>query len=63
MVGAALSRSGLGRRTALGATALIVGANLPDLDALAYFDGPAPISSGAGAGATEFLPSPCFLSC
>ena len=41
MVGAALSRSGLGRRTALGATALIVGANLPDLDALAYFDGPA----------------------
>lgn len=41
LVGAALSRSGLGRRTALGATALIVGANLPDLDALAYFDGPA----------------------
>ena len=40
MVGAALARSGLGRRTALGATALIVGANLPDLDALAYFDGP-----------------------
>jgi inner membrane protein len=41
LVGAALSRSGLGRRTALGATALIVGANLPDLDVLAYFDGPA----------------------
>ncbi|MGZ8398652.1 MAG: metal-dependent hydrolase [Gemmatimonadales bacterium] len=41
LVGAALSRSGLGRRTALGATALIVGANLPDLDALAYFAGPA----------------------
>jgi inner membrane protein len=31
----------LGRRTALGTTALIVGANLPDLDALAYFAGPA----------------------
>jgi inner membrane protein len=41
LVGAALSRSGLSRRTALGATALIVGVNLPDLDALAYFDGPA----------------------
>lgn len=40
MVGAALSRSGLARRTALGATALIIGANLPDLDALAYLDGP-----------------------
>jgi inner membrane protein len=41
LVGAALARSGLGRRTAFGATALIVGANLPDLDALAYFAGPA----------------------
>src|SRR3990172_9153720 len=41
LVGAALSRSGLGRRTALGASALIIGANLPDLDVLAYFDGPA----------------------
>ncbi len=41
MVGAALARSGLARRTALGATALVVGANLPDIDALAYFAGPA----------------------
>jgi inner membrane protein len=41
LVGAALARSGLGQRTALGATALIVGANLPDLDVLAYFAGPA----------------------
>jgi inner membrane protein len=31
----------LSRRTAFGATALIVGANLPDLDVLAYFAGPA----------------------
>jgi inner membrane protein len=30
----------LGRRTALGATALIAGANLPDIDVLAYFAGP-----------------------
>jgi inner membrane protein len=36
-----LARSGLARRTALGATALVVGANLPDIDALAYFAGPA----------------------
>ena len=41
MVGAALAGSGLARRTALGATALVVGANLPDIDALAYFAGPA----------------------
>lgn len=36
-----MARSGLARRTALGATALLVGANLPDIDALAYFAGPA----------------------
>jgi inner membrane protein len=30
----------LGKRTALGATALIAGANLPDIDVLAYFAGP-----------------------
>jgi inner membrane protein len=40
-VGAALFQSGLGKRTTLGATALIVGANLADLDVLAYFGGPA----------------------
>ena len=40
LVGAALSRSGLGKRTALGASALIIGANLPDIDVLAYFGGP-----------------------
>jgi inner membrane protein len=40
LAGAALSRSGLGKRTALGTTALILGANLPDLDVLAYFAGP-----------------------
>jgi inner membrane protein len=35
-----MSSGGLGRRTRLGPTALIVGANLPDLDVLAYFAGP-----------------------
>ena len=41
MFGAALARAGLARGTALGGTALIVGANLPDVDGLAYFAGPA----------------------
>jgi inner membrane protein len=41
LVGAALARSGLAKTTALGATALVIGANLPDIDALAYFAGPA----------------------
>jgi inner membrane protein len=41
LVGAGLARSGLGRRTALGTATLLIGANLPDLDVLAYLDGPA----------------------
>jgi inner membrane protein len=36
-----MSRSGLGRRTALGTATLLIGANLPDVDVLAYLDGPA----------------------
>ena len=36
-----MARSGLGRRTALGTATLLVGANLPDVDVLAYLDGPA----------------------
>src|SRR6185295_8466000 len=41
LAGAALARSGLARRTALGTATLLIGANLPDLDVLAYLDGPA----------------------
>ena len=41
LVGAGLARSGLARRTALGTTTLLIGANLPDVDVLAYFWGPA----------------------
>jgi inner membrane protein len=41
LFGAALSRTGLGRRTGLGAAALVIGANLPDVDGLAYLNGPA----------------------
>lgn len=40
-MGAALARSGLGRRSALGTATLLIGANLPDIDMLAYLDGPA----------------------
>ena len=36
-----MARSGLGRSTALGTATLLIGANLPDIDVLAYLDGPA----------------------
>jgi inner membrane protein len=41
LVGAGLARSGLARRTALGTTTLVIGANLPDVDVLAFLWGPA----------------------
>jgi len=41
LFGAGLARSGLGRRTALGSVTLLIGANLPDIDVLAYLGGPA----------------------
>ena len=40
LVGAALAESGLARRTALGYATLLIGANLPDLDVLAFAGGP-----------------------
>ena len=40
LVGAGLARSGLARRTAFGTVTLLVGANLPDVDVLAYLWGP-----------------------
>jgi inner membrane protein len=40
LVGGALAQTGLKRRTALGAATLLVAANLPDIDVLAYIDGP-----------------------
>ena len=39
LAGAALAESGLARRTALGYATLLIGANLPDIDALMYFHG------------------------
>lgn len=40
LVGGALAESGLKRRTTLGAATLLVAANAPDLDVLAYLAGP-----------------------
>lgn len=37
LAGVALARAGLGRRTALGTAALVIGANLPDVDAFSVF--------------------------
>lgn len=39
-VGGALAASGLGRRSPLATATLLIGANLPDLDALSYFRSP-----------------------
>jgi inner membrane protein len=39
LVGATLAQAGLKRRTALGTATLLIGANLPDVDVLAYFWG------------------------
>lgn len=39
LVGANLAQTGLRTRTALGTTTLLIGANLPDIDAVAYFWG------------------------
>lgn len=40
LVGAALSEAGLKKRTALATATLVIGANLPDVDVLAYVWGP-----------------------
>jgi inner membrane protein len=39
LVGAALAKSGLEKRTALATATLVIGANLPDVDVLSYFWG------------------------
>lgn len=40
LAGAALAESGLARRTAMGYATLLIAANLPDIDVLAYVNGP-----------------------
>ena len=39
LVGASLAATQLGRKTRLAAPALVIGANLPDIDVLSYFHG------------------------
>jgi inner membrane protein len=41
LAGLALARTGLARRTALGTATLVIAANLPDVDGVAYFGPPA----------------------
>jgi len=55
-VGATLARSGLSRRTALGTATLLIGANLPDIDILAYLDGPS-ADLGFRRGWTHGIPA------
>lgn len=40
LVGGSLAESGLKQRTALGTATLLIAATVPDIDVLAYFDGP-----------------------
>ena len=40
LLGGALAAAGLGRRTPLATATLLVGANLPDVDAVTYFIDP-----------------------
>jgi len=64
LVGASLAATGLGERTRRAKTALIVGANLPDVDALAYFAG-SDAALGLRRGWTHGIPAlvvlPVFL--
>lgn len=56
LVGAALAEAGLKRRTALGTAALVLGANLPDVDVLSYAWGPM-TALGFRRGWTHGLPA------
>jgi inner membrane protein len=53
LVGANLAASRLGRTTRLAAPALIIGANLPDLDAILYFTGQEDLALGFRRGWTH----------
>jgi inner membrane protein len=56
LVGAALGEAGLKKRTALAMPALLIGANLPDVDVLAYFWG-AETALGFRRGWTHGIPA------
>lgn len=63
LVGASLGATGLARKTRYGAATLIVGANLPDVDAVAYFFGPAAyaLRRGVTHGIAAMLVWPLLL--
>ena len=66
LVGANLAATRLGRKTSLAAPALIIGANLPDLDAILYFTGHDDLALGFRRGWTHgilaLVALPLFLS-
>ncbi len=65
LVGGALAQSGLKQRTALGTATLLVGANLPDMDVLAYFASPVHalwLRRGVTHGALALIVLPFLLT-
>ncbi len=65
LVGGALAQTGLKRRTALGTATLLVGANLPDMDVLAYFASPVHalwLRRGVTHGALALIVLPFLLA-
>ena len=64
LVGASLGATGLARRTRHGNATLLVAANLPDVDGIAYFFGPAAyaVRRGATHGLAAMLLLPCLLA-
>ncbi|HEX7706277.1 MAG TPA: metal-dependent hydrolase [Thermoanaerobaculia bacterium] len=53
LVGANLSSTALGRKTRLAAAALVIGANLPDVDSVLYFTGHSDLALGFRRGWTH----------
>ncbi len=63
LVGAALGQAGLKRRSALGLATLLVGANLPDIDAISYWTGnPIGFRRGWTHGLLALLVLPLLLT-
>jgi inner membrane protein len=64
-VGGALAETGLKQRTALGTATLLIGANLPDMDVLAYFASPVHalwLRRGVTHGALALIVLPFLLA-
>lgn len=63
LVGANLASTQLGRKTRLAAAATIVGANLPDVDAILYFTGHSDLALGFRRGWTHGVLALAVLPC